>query len=111
VSLTLDDIERFGPVVAFAGLIWKGSSVVTKLETSIVELTKELKLHADWRAVTEARLVAVERVVAVETAVDDVEKKRIEERLASVKARRAVRETEHQHIDRAAIESRKKKPR
>lgn len=114
MSLTIDDFERFGPVVAIAAAVWRGSAVLTKLQSAIDALADaiggvrgELASHAKWREQTDDRLEEIERVQAVSNAVDEVEKQSIKERLASRGASRAVRATEHQQIDRDALAARK----
>lgn len=114
--ITLEDIERLAPLVAFGALVWKGSAIVGELRSSIAAnttatnmLRAELTTHGEWRTEVDDKIATIEKDIAVLTAVDDGEKRRIEERIESLKGRRAVRATEHQIIDNAAIAARKRR--
>lgn len=120
MAITLADVKDLAPILALAALVWKGSAIVSELRAAIAALTTstdalsdEIKSHAAWRKDTDARLVALERSQAVESATDDIEKEAIRAALASVRSHRAVSATEHQEIDQDALRarrSRKKKP-
>ena len=101
-------------VLACGGILWRMSSILTKLESSIERLSAELaRVHKDREGV-EAELAALTvRVAAVEKEVADarVVDAKFDGRISSLDRKRSIRPTEYQMTDSESLHRRKTRPR